>query len=234
MQTGQTVGDGFGSGTEPIGQQPTTTTGRLRPPGRRPLNGGWVLMVAAGLVAAVTNFALLTIDEPPSDVRVVTAAAPAGTPLSELSTSVEQVQLDNPEQYLLAGSALPDGDLVTAVPLDAGVMLRSSDLRTAVGSVAGAMSIPVPQSRAAGGLLVPGDRVDVIAPRQGGGESVSVAYVVTDVTVLGVSSPGEGLGASGTGYAVTVEVDADQALLIAAAIEGGSLDVVRTARGEGS
>ncbi len=190
-------------------------------------------MIAAGLVAAVTNFALLTIDESPSEVRVVTAAAPAGTPLSDLATTVEQIQLDNPEQYLLAGSTLPDGDLVTAVPLEAGVILRTSDLRTAVGSVAGAMSIPVSQSRAAGGLLVPGDRVDVIAPRQDGGDAGGVEYVVTDVTVLGVSSSGEGLGATGTAYAVTVEVNADQALLISAAIEGGSLDVVRTARGEG-
>ena len=122
----------------------------------------------------------------------------------------------------------PTGDVVTAVPLQAGVILRTSDLRVAVGATDGAMSIPVPPSRAAGGLLVTGDRVDVIAEADG-----EVGYVATDLTVLAVSEPGTGLTSTASSHAVTVEVDQEQALAIAQGMASGEVDVVRTAQGDG-
>lgn len=84
-----------------------------------------------------------------------------------------------------------------------------------------AMSIPVPVSRAAGGTMIAGDRIDVVVVRDGIAE-----YVVAGVEVLLVA--GGGSGFASVDYHLVVAVDAEQALAIAAAISGGTVDIVRS------
>ena len=83
------------------------------------------------------------------------------------------------------------------------------------------MSLAVPAASAAGGALTAGDVVDVIA----GGEDAR--YVVAAAPVLAVGGEG-GLGLGGTqGLVVTLAVDDDEALRLAAAIAGGDVQLVR-------
>ncbi|WP_370324894.1 RcpC/CpaB family pilus assembly protein [Euzebya sp.] len=193
---------------------------------RRPLHGGWVLMVAAGLIAAVANYALLTGDDPTTAVVVVEVAAPAGTPVEDLAVAARPVPIDDPAANLLVveSQMASLAGTVTTARLEAGTMLRITDLRVPAGEGRGAMSLPVDPARAAGGLIVPGDVVDVIA-----GDDEEVDYVVTAVEVLDVREPGSGVGQIGGSHAITVSVDADQALALAAALRAGDIDVVRAA-----
>lgn len=184
-------------------------------------------MVAAGLIAAVANYALLSSGDPVVDVVVVQADAPAGTPVEDLVVATRALPFEDPgAHHLMTEAQLGSVDgTVTVGRLQAGVILRPSDLRVPAGEGLGAMSIPVDHTRAAGGLIAAGDAVDVIA-----GDDDGVVYVVTGVEVLDVLQPGTGVGQVGGTYAVTVSVDPDQALALAAALRQGDVDVVR-ARG---
>lgn len=84
------------------------------------------------------------------------------------------------------------------------------------------MSVPVSIEHAVGGTLSAGDRIDVISV----GDGVA-AYVVVDVEVLGASE-GDGSFGGSRDYHVVVAVEADQALALAAAIDSGSLEIVRS------
>jgi pilus assembly protein CpaB len=196
----------------------------------RRVHGGWALMVAAGLIAAVANYAVLTADAPAAEVAVLTARAPAGTPVEALQLRRVALPVADPAAHRFAA---PDdlaamAGAVTATALDEGVVLRTGDLRDPAGATAGAMGLPIDPARAAGGLLQPGDRVDVIA-----GDPGAVDYVVRDVEVLGVSAPGGGVGQVGGGYALTLAVDPDEALALAEALRTGEVDVVRAAAASG-
>ena len=85
------------------------------------------------------------------------------------------------------------------------------------------MSFPVPIERAAGGSLVAGDRVDVISVIDG-----QAGFVASDLEVTGVAETATG-GISMVGtYHVVVAVTAEQALALAAALDSGSVEVVRS------
>jgi Flp pilus assembly protein CpaB len=96
------------------------------------------------------------------------------------------------------------------------------------------MSVPVGVEHSVGGLVKPGDRVDVITVDGG-----IPMFVVAGVEVIAVADPSAGgLGQSG-GHHLVLSVDADQALQLAAAISAGSIEVVRSTgaappRGEGA
>lgn len=187
-------------------------------------------MIGAGLLAAVANYAVLTMNQPTTNVVVLGETAAAGTPVSQLRVSTQPMAIADPQAHGLAtGSQLPAmADMVTAARLEAGVMLRHSDVRLDSGSELGAMSIPIEQARAAAGQLQAGDLVDVIAEPNG-----TADYVATDLDVLDVLIPGTGVGQTNSSYAVTVAVDADQALALARALRDGQIDLVRTAQAAG-
>lgn len=84
------------------------------------------------------------------------------------------------------------------------------------------MSLPVPVEHAAGGLLVAGDVVDVIAVDDG-----AASFVASGISVVRVApTDSGGIGAFGQ-YHVVVAVTSEQALNLAAAIDGGSIEIVR-------
>lgn len=185
-------------------------------------------MVAAGLIAATANYALLTMDDPAAEVALLAQAAPAGTPVEQLAIEMAPLDLPDPSgAQLLAGPAAIDAlaGQVTVTRLEAGVLLRVSDLRVPSGEGMSAMSLPIDRARAVGGVLQAGDHVDVIAGEE------QASYVVRDVQIIDVVEPGTGIGAATADHAVTVSVDADQALRLAQALRIGALDIVRTAGG---
>jgi hypothetical protein len=89
------------------------------------------------------------------------------------------------------------------------------------------MSLPVPVEHAAGGALVEGDRVDVISVIDG-----NAAFVAADLEVVAVSeNPSGAIGSIGE-YHVVVSVTADAALDLAAALDAGSVEIVRSTGAE--
>jgi Flp pilus assembly protein CpaB len=84
------------------------------------------------------------------------------------------------------------------------------------------MSIPVTSEHAAGASIVPGDRIDVISVVDG-----LPGFVAEALEVVAVSDADQGALSVGAGYYVVVAVEPDEALALAAAIDSGSLDLVR-------
>lgn len=104
---------------------------------------------------------------------------------------------------------------------DGGLLERSNLARPAASHGLRAMSVPVPLSRAAGGSIVPGDRVDIVAVRDG-----EAAYVVSSVEVLSVASTGSGF--SSVDYHLVIAVTEVEALAMARALASGAVDVIRS------
>ena len=128
--------------------------------------------------------------------------------LPGLLTDVELANLDG----RVAGRSFPEGALIDESALiDRGV---EEGLRT--------MSIPVAVEHAAGARLVVGDRVDVITVSDG-----VARYVASDLLVVSHAEP-ETSGLASSAYHVTVAVDAEQALALAEAMAGESLELVRS------
>lgn len=140
-------------------------------------------------------------------VRLVPVAADFDA-LSGLVTEAELAALAG----RVASRSFEEGDLLDESALISGGV--EEGLRT--------MSIPVAVEHAAGARIVVGDRVDVITVDDG-----AARYVASDLLVVSHAElETSGLG-SGT-YHVTVAVDADQALALAEAIAGESLELVRS------
>lgn len=115
-------------------------------------------------------------------------------------------------------------DWVLTRSLSAGEVVELSAL-TEPGSATGlrTMSLPVTVEHAAGGSLVPGDRIDVITVSDG-----SAVFVATDLEVVSVGEPAGGSLGATSEYHVVVAVTSDEALELAEALDAGSLEIVRS------
>ena len=86
------------------------------------------------------------------------------------------------------------------------------------------MSIPIDPSRAVGGHLATGDRIDVLFA---GDREVSI--IVRDAEVIAVDAKGRGgIGETNSPFTVTIAVNAAQSQLLAAAIADGDISLART------
>lgn len=184
-------------------------------------------MVVAALAAAVLNYGVLRAADDGVRVVVAAAALEPGTPVGPGDVGVAEVTVDAQVLATLvpAGRIGDLGGWVPVAPVPAGAPVRRADLRPPSAPDEGrAMSLPVESAHAVGGDLGVGDRVDVIAVRDG-----DPAYVLVDAPVLATSESGEGqaFGAAG-GFTVTVAVDETTALDLAAAIHGDAVEVVRS------
>ncbi|MEA1903039.1 MAG: RcpC/CpaB family pilus assembly protein [Actinomycetota bacterium] len=136
---------------------------------------------------------------------------PVGAGFAGRDSMISEDRLGALEGWVLARS-VDEGDLLTVDHVaEPGL---PSGLRS--------MSLPVAPEHAAGGSLTVGDRVDVITVIDG-----VASFVVTDVEVIAVADTDSGSFSSG-GYHIVVGVDAAQALSLAAALESGSLEVIRS------
>ena len=210
-------------------QTPGSAT--VRTPPRRRLSGrfssGHVVMVTAGLLAAVLNYAVLRAQDDTVTVAVPAQPLAAGDRFEPGGVRFAEVGVgDDTAGRLVTPAELADLDgWIVATGVEAGDLLRRSDLRPpSAPDDRRAMSVPVPIDHAVGGELAPGDRVDVIAVRDG-----EAAYVLTGAEVLAVGSPAPTRGlAVGGGFFVTLAVDETAALRIATALHGQGLEIVRS------
>lgn len=128
------------------------------------------------------------------------------------ATLVTREQLLSLDGWVLA-HALPSGTLIA---LDA---LRSpsapEELR--------AMSLPLPEDRAVAGAVQAGDRIDIIEVRDD-----AAVYIATGVEVLAVGGGASGPLAGTAGFSLTIAVNDVTALVLARAVEGSAVHVLRS------
>lgn len=189
---------------------------------------GHVVMLVAALLAGLLNYSLLRSRDTTIDVVVAAEPLLAGQLIDTSTFRTTGVRVDDAlRSTLLEPDALDGLDGWIAVTAVApGELVRASDLRApSAPGAQRAMSVPVDPAHAVGGALAAGDRVDVIQVDAG-----AASYVLTDAPVLATSggpSGGAGLGALGS-FTVTVAVDDQTALALAAAMGGDGLEVVRS------
>jgi len=178
-------------------------------------------MVVAGILAFLTNLALVRSGDATVAVAVAATDLVPGTSFDP-AAHVRLVPLAADSELagaLVSGAHLPDlAGSVVARPVGAGEpLVRDALVAPSAPLSARAMSIPVSRETAAGGAIVAGDRVDVIVADDG-----AARYVLANAEVLAVPDP------AGGRFHLVVAVDAEEALAVAAALDEGTVHVVRS------
>jgi Flp pilus assembly protein CpaB len=208
----------------------SATPKRRRP--RRSVLERLTLNVVVGLVAALLAFVLtgvLLADRRETlTVAVAGEAIPAGAVITPEMVEGNELSANTGfAEDLVPMDRIRGGTLVASRTLQPGEPLTVAAVGSP-GSTAGhrVMSIALEPWQAAGGEIEVGDQVDVIETTDEGPR-----YVLTAAAVVGRSSD-EGSGGLVGGVQrgdliLSVEVDADEALALAGAIESGEVTVVR-------
>ncbi len=206
------------------------------PAPRRPLasrlSAGHVVMVVAGLLGFLLTLGLLRAADRTVPVAVAAADIEAGERVDAGSFDLVDVHAGGSVLDTLVVADLIDSidGRVAARRVGRGELVALSDLRTAgAGAAPRSMSFPIDAARAVGGALDAGDRVDVLAASDG-----AARYVLADVEVLAVGGGG-GSGALRAGddaLTVTLAVQPDDAIRLAAALDGSAVTLVRSTGAE--
>lgn len=216
-------------------QETSSDPTQLRPrpvaPRRRRLRErislGHLFMIAAGLLAFVLVVSLLQ-----DRTRTVKVLAARNDIFPGAAVSADQVKeisipAGSPLAPSMATMASLGGGATAAQRIKAGDPITLTALSPQTNtSGRRAMSIPIDRSRAVGGDLAPGDRVDVIAVN-----GTEATYVAVDLEVLRTqaASGGGALSSSSINdYYVTVSVDDKEALGIALALQTGKVSILRS------
>jgi Flp pilus assembly protein CpaB len=191
------------------------------------------LNVVVGLVAALLAFVLtgvLLADRRETlTVAVAKDRVPAGAEITPDMVSGDEVPASTGfAENLVPLERISDGALVAARTLQPGEPLTKAVVGSP-GSTAGqrVMSIPLESWQAANGEIQIGDQVDVIETTDDG-----TRYVLSGAAVVGRSSDESAGGLVGGvrrgDLVLSIEVNADEALALAAAIDSGTIVVVRS------
>jgi Flp pilus assembly protein CpaB len=191
------------------------------------VSAGHLLMVVAGLAGAVLSVAVLR--DRPEGVRIAVADGEirAGDVVAERDFRTELVEAPTGVlRTLVATRDVRDvrGFVATSTIRDGEPVLRGVLRHRAAPRGLRAMSIPIDASRAVGGRLAAGDRIDVLFA---GVREASI--IIGDARVIAVDEKGRGgIGETSSPFTVTIAVDARESQLLAAAIADGDLSIART------
>jgi len=197
--------------------------------GRR-LSSTHVLIAIVVILAFVLNLLVLQDRSATTLVAVANQRLVAGTPID--ASSFRLVTVDSSFEGLSdlvtdEELAALEGWVLSRSITEGGLIDHSALVEPGAEGGLRSMSLPVPVEHAAGGALVEGDRVDVISVIDG-----SAAFVAADLEVVAVSeSPSGAIGSIGE-YHVVLSVTADDALNLAAALDAGSVEIVRSTGAE--
>lgn len=208
-----------------VTERPPTSTGATAsrsPLPRGRLSGRHVLVILAGVVSLVANLAVLRAGTPTTTVVVAADDLVAGERVT--SDSLVAVQVDGGGDVLdRLLDRLPSSEMVAVRDLPAGEPLRWSDLVATVADDPRLrhMSLPIEPEHAAGGRIVAGDRVDVIAVIDG----VATAIITSADVVAVADQQDQAFGTLGA-FHVTILVDTADALCLASALSAGEIHLV--------
>lgn len=186
-----------------------------------------IIAIVSGVLAFLLILSWMRSQQELISVAVAGQDIRAGNVIDTASFNYTEIPADGAfgDTLVLEGTEADALDGSVAVRfIEMGEPILDSDFRP-VDTPEGlrAMSIPLQVNQAVGGVIVEGDRVDVI-----GFDDIGPRYIATGVAVLDV--PGESGGAFGssTSYAITLAVNDIEALELAAALEAGDLHVLRS------
>ena len=184
-----------------------------------------VMLVAGALAFLLVALVLRDRDATAAVVVAATdlevgATVGAGS-LRIVEMPADVLRLDGLAAPSLATTAAQEGWRMRT-PITAGAPLRAGDVTSAEPHGPGSlMAITMDPSRAVGGAVSAGDRIDVI---HAGSEAA--VYAAVDLEVVAVDAGGSRSGLSG--ITLTVVVTPETALLVAAALSRGEVHVVRS------
>jgi len=188
---------------------------------------GHVVMVLAGVLGALLTLSAVRSADHTRPMLAAARDIPPGTVITadELRVTRVHVATDVASTLLDASAEADARGHVALERIPAGALVTRAAVRESThGAAPRAMSFPIPRSRAVGGALGAGDRVDVLAVTRNTGRS---GYVATDAAVLAFSSRDSGPLQDSGDASVTLAVDAAAAARIASALETGTITLVR-------
>lgn len=189
------------------------------------LSAGHVIMILAGLLAALLNFTLLQQRDEAFRVVVTSRALVPGQTVSLEDFTYTEIRASEAllDTLILSDAVATLDGQVAVRSIAAGNAVFVEDFSPAAAPLEQrAMSVPVDSDKAVNGSLTINDIVDIILVDDG-----RASYVALGVEVLAVPAPPEGF-ASTASYAVTISVDDETALRVASAIDIGELHLVRS------
>jgi Flp pilus assembly protein CpaB len=191
------------------------------------MSTGHVVMVLAGLLGVVLTLSVLRTDAGGRPVVVAASDLVPGTVINRDAIRVERVDASAAVLASTFGAdeiAQLQGHVATASMRRGQLLTRESVSAADAGAATRSMSFPLPEAHALGGALDAGDHVDVLAVQHDGGRA---GYVMTDARVLAVDGAHRGPLATTHDVTVTLAVDTNAAVRLAAALEGGTVTLVR-------
>jgi Flp pilus assembly protein CpaB len=183
-------------------------------------------MVLAAVLAFAVNLVVLRSRDDTTPVAAVGAAVIAGEVVEAADIRLVEVDVDGDilSTLFLGNEVQQLVGMVATRHLLAGELLSRSALIPAAGAKGlRAMSVPIDPAHAVGGNLVAGDRIDVIHVTEAGPR-----YVLVGAEVLSVATPDRAALTGSTGFHVVIAVTEASALEVAAAINEGKIELVRS------
>lgn len=194
-------------------------------------------LVLVGL-SVFGGYSILEAADESTPVVVTARDLPSGAAITATSLRVEQVQLPPTLRSEYASSIESVDGLVITKPLAAGELIPQ-DWVASEGSTPGrSITIPIDPEHAVGGLLRPGDLVDLFATFDPGDVGARTVTLARETEVVDVVSAGGLVMGDKAVVGLTLSVGPADAKRIAFAVRNAQLDVVRiddpTTRAEGS
>lgn len=201
-----------------------TSTATMKKPRKRPALAH-ILIALAVILAFGLNYLALQSRDATTLVAVADAELLPGSAIDSSVFRLEEVDAGLPgiDGLIVEADMEAISGWIVQHPVSAGSLVPMSSLvPPASGAGLRLMSIPVTSEHAAGASIVAGDQIDVISVVDG-----VPGFVAEALEVISVADADQGALAVGAGYHVVVAVEPDQALALAAAIDSGSLELVR-------
>jgi Flp pilus assembly protein CpaB len=191
------------------------------------LSSAHILIFSAGVLAFVANLAVLRPSELPPNVAVAASDLLPGT-VFDGARHVEFVPMETDPELVsrfLTDSSVAEmtGHIVAARVPEGAALTYEALVAQPDGDGRRIMSLPIEPERAAGGSLVVGDVVDVIAVRDG-----LARYVVTGLEIVALPETRTGSFTGSSGYHVVLAVDAEAGLELSAALDTATIHVIRS------
>ncbi len=212
-----------------VGTAQGTVTSRTRRELSSRISTGHVVMVLAGALGVLLTLSVLRSADDTRPVLVAAHDLAPGTVITDASVHVAHIHADpSVLATLFGGSQLSAvrGRVVTANVHEGELIAQASVSDLDAHASARVMSFPIARARAVGGKLATGDRVDVLAVDHDSGRA---GYVLADAEVVAVDSrSGGALSGASDDVTITLVVDPVSAPALAAAIDAGTVMLVRS------